>query len=102
MKNEFIHNFSDEPWDHSEFPRPLVTVDYDRDGRVIRVVAVGRDAYSRTYTCPKCRAIDSTQCDFAVDWQGQVKQYQIEEAREAGCRVQFYTDKFARTGSYFD
>lgn len=99
---KFIHNFSDEPWDHSEFPRPLVTVDYDRNGRVIRVVAVGRDAVTRTYICPKCGSSDSTRCDFVINWHGHVKQYQTEEARKAGCRVQFYTDKFARTWSYFD
>ena len=31
-------------WDHSKFPHPLVTIDYDNDGRAIQVVAVGPEA----------------------------------------------------------
>jgi hypothetical protein len=31
-------------WDHSTFPEPLITVDYDRDGKVIKIVAVGKAA----------------------------------------------------------
>ncbi len=31
-------------WDHSKFPHPLLTVDYDAAGNVIQVVAVGAQA----------------------------------------------------------
>lgn len=31
----------DAEWDHSEFPEPLITSDYDAGGRVFRVVIVG-------------------------------------------------------------
>jgi hypothetical protein len=28
-------------WDHSKFPHPLVTADYDADGKLFKIVAVG-------------------------------------------------------------
>lgn len=34
----------DAEWAYSKFPHPLVTADYDGDGRLIQIVAVGRAA----------------------------------------------------------
>ncbi len=31
-------------WDHSTFPEPLITVDHDAEGNVIKIVAVGKAA----------------------------------------------------------
>ena len=31
-------------WHHSTFPEPLITVDHDADGTVIKIVAVGEAA----------------------------------------------------------
>lgn len=31
-------------WDHSTFPEPLITVDHDAEGNVIKIVAVGNAA----------------------------------------------------------
>lgn len=33
----------DGVWVRSEFPHPLVTLDYDKDDRLIQVVVCGRD-----------------------------------------------------------
>jgi hypothetical protein len=34
----------------SEFPHPLVTIDYDSDGKIVQVVIVGGDLRVSTYT----------------------------------------------------
>jgi hypothetical protein len=31
-------------WSYSRFPHPLITLDYDRDGNLIQIVAVGPEA----------------------------------------------------------
>jgi hypothetical protein len=59
---------------------------------------------STSYVCPRCGAQDSTRCDFlraSDDRYGYPKSHE-REAREAGCRVMHYHDRFARTGSYDD
>lgn len=34
----------DAEWAYSKFPHPLITADYDADGRLIQIVAVGQAA----------------------------------------------------------